>query len=250
MIIDQYPIIILVYIFFAYLIAGTVKGSIGFGLPTVSISLLSFIIDVKEVIGLVLLPTLLINIYQLSQGGFFTALIKQTKFFLIFSTLFVYPGVYLLKVFQSELVLISVATVLILNSSLSLFNITYRLKSASSPYTQSILGAMNGIVIGLTSIYTMPLVFLLQSFNFNKNQTIQLLGIAFFLYPVAQFISFSNFDLINMQIFINSIIILVPIFIGVLIGQYIRGFISEVFFRKIFYLMLLFMSCIIIFNLI
>jgi uncharacterized membrane protein YfcA len=109
---------------------------------------------------------------------------------------------------------------------------------------------MNGIVIGLTSIYTMPLVFLLQSFNFNKNQTIQLLGIAFFLYPAAQFISFSNFDLINMQIFINSVIILIPIFMGVLIGQYIRRFISEVLFRKIFYLMLLFMSCIIIFNLI
>ena len=94
----------------------------------------------------------------------------------------------------------------------------------------------------------MPLVFLLQSLNYNKNTTIQFLGIAFFLYPLGQIISFSNFDLINKEIVINSLIILVPIFCGLFIGQKIRNQISEALFQKFFYIMLLFMSTIILIN--
>ena len=102
----------------------------------------------------------------------------------------------------------------------------------------------------MTSIYTMPLVFLLQSLNYNKNTTIQFLGIAFFLYPLGQLISFANFDLLSKEIIINSIIILIPIFIGLIIGQKIRQKISEALFQKFFYIMLLFMGTIILINLI
>ena len=69
MLINEYSLIILIYIFAAYVVCGVVKGSIGFGLPTVSISLLAFLIDVKLVIALILIPTLIINIYQLCKGG-------------------------------------------------------------------------------------------------------------------------------------------------------------------------------------
>ena len=102
----------------------------------------------------------------------------------------------------------------------------------------------------MTSIYTMPLIFLLQSLNYNKNTTIQFLGIAFFLYPVAQLISFSSFELISLKIIQNSLLTLIPIFLGLFIGQKIRKLISEDLFQKFFYLMLLVMSFIIIFFLI
>ncbi len=84
MLINEYSLLILFYIFGVYVVCGIVKGSIGFGLPTVSISLLAFLIDIKLIIALILIPTLIINIYQLSKGGNFKKIILETKFFLFF----------------------------------------------------------------------------------------------------------------------------------------------------------------------
>ena len=250
MLFSNFSFSILAYIFFVYVLCGVIKGSIGFGMPTVSISLLFFVIDIKNIIALILIPTLLVNIYQLSKGGNFIKIINETKFFLIFSTIFIYPGAYLLKILDSFYIIFFIALILIINSSLYLLKINIRLPAHDKSITQIIVGSLNGVVIGMTSIYTMPLVFLLQSLKYNKNITIQFLGIAFFLYPIGQLISFTNFDLLSKEIIINSFIILIPIFFGLLIGQKIRQKISEVLFQKFFYIMLLFMSTLILINLI
>ena len=56
MLISNFSLSILAYIFFVYVLCGVIKGSIGFGMPTVSISLLSFVIDIKIIIALILGP--------------------------------------------------------------------------------------------------------------------------------------------------------------------------------------------------
>ena len=102
MLVSSYSMTILVYIFFVYVLCGVIKGSIGFGMPTVSISLLSFVLDVKIIIALILIPTLVVNVYQLSRGGNFKKIISETKYFLFFSTIFIFPGAYLLKIINLE----------------------------------------------------------------------------------------------------------------------------------------------------
>ena len=65
---NEYSLFILTYIFIVYLFCGIIKGTIGFGMPTVSISLLVFFIDIKILIALILIPTIVVNIYQLSKN--------------------------------------------------------------------------------------------------------------------------------------------------------------------------------------
>tara|TARA_Y100001935_G_C17190260_1_gene449708 strand:- start:171 stop:830 length:660 start_codon:yes stop_codon:yes gene_type:complete len=219
-------------------------------MPTVSISLLVFFVDIKLIIALILIPTIVVNIYQLSRGGNLIKILRETKFFLLFSTIFIFPGTYLLNIINSQYIISFIALVLFINSILFLKNKTYILPKHKSPFTQIIIGALNGVIIGMTSIYTMPLIFLLQSFKYNKNTTVQFLGIAFFLYPIGQMLSFANFNLISFEIIKASLILLIPIFFGLYIGQKIRLRISETLFQKFFYCMLLVMSFIIIISLI
>ena len=247
---NEYSLYILTYIFIVYLLCGIIKGTIGFGMPTVSISLLVFFVDIKLIIALILIPTIVVNIYQLSRGGNLIKILRETKFFLLFSTIFIFPGTYLLNIINSQYIISFIALVLFINSILFLKNKTYILPNHKSPFTQIIIGALNGVIIGMTSIYTMPLIFLLQSFKYNKNTTVQFLGIAFFLYPIGQMLSFANFNLISFEIIKASLILLIPIFFGLYIGQKIRLRISETLFQKFFYCMLLVMSFIIIISLI
>ena len=116
MLISNFSFLILAYIFIVYVLCGVIKGSIGFGMPTVSISLLSFVIDIKIIIALILIPTLIVNMYQLSKGGNFKKILNETKYFLIFSTIFIFPGAYLLKILDSSLIIFFIALILMLRN--------------------------------------------------------------------------------------------------------------------------------------
>ena len=248
MIYSNLPLLTVVYILFTYFLGGITQGILGVGLITVVISLLSFVIDVKETIALVIIPTIITSFFQMINGNNLKDIIKDTRYFLVFSTLIIVPGVFLLKVLESDLILIFIAILLFMNSSLSLSNRVVAIPNHQNSIIQVSAGSLNGFIIGLTSIYTMPFVFLLQSLKYNKEKTVQFMGLAFLLYSSMQFISFSYSKLISIYTIVPSLIVTLPVIIGFLLGKKIRSFISEKLFKKLFYLMLLLMSGIILIN--
>ena len=248
MIYSNLPLLTVVYILSAYFLGGITQGILGVGLITVVISLLSFVIDVKETIALVIIPTIITSFFQMINGNNLKDIIKDTRYFLVFSTLIIVPGVFLLKVLESDLILIFIAILLFMNSSLSLSNRVVAIPNHQNSIIQVSAGSLNGFIIGLTSIYTMPFVFLLQSLKYNKEKTVQFMGLAFLLYSSMQFISLSYSKLISINTIVPSLIVTLPVIIGFLLGKKIRSFISEKLFKKLFYLMLLVMSGIILIN--
>ena len=248
MIYSNLPLLTVVYILFTYFLGGITQGILGVGLITVVISLLSFVIDVKETIALVIIPTIITSFFQMINGNNLKDIIKDTRYFLVFSTLIIVPGVFLLKVLESDLILIFIAILLFMNSSLSLSNRVVAIPNHQNSIIQVSAGSLNGFIIGLTSIYTMPFVFLLQSLKYNKEKTVQFMGLAFLLYSSMQFISFSYSKLISINTIFPSLIVTLPVIIGFFLGKKIRSFISEKLFKKLFYLMLLLMSGIILIN--
>ena len=248
MIYSNLPLLTVVYILFTYFLGGITQGILGVGLITVVISLLSFVIDVKETIALVIIPTIITSFFQMINGNNLKDIIKDTRYFLVFSTLIIVPGVFLLKVLESDLILIFIAILLFMNSSLSLSNRVVAIPNHQNSIIQVSAGSLNGFIIGLTSIYTMPFVFLLQSLKYNKEKTVQFMGLAFLLYSSMQFISFSYSKLISINTIFPSLIVTLLVIIGFFLGKKIRSFISEKLFKKLFYLMLLLMSGIILIN--
>ena len=248
MIYSNLPLLTVVYILFTYFLGGITQGILGVGLITVVISLLSFVIDVKETIALVIIPTIITSFFQMINGNNLKDIIKDTRYFLVFSTLIIVPGVFLLKVLESDLILIFIAILLFMNSSLSLSNRVVAIPNHQNSIIQVSAGSLNGFIIGLTSIYTMPFVFLLQSLKYNKEKTVQFMGLAFLLYSCMQFLSLSYSKLISINTIIPSLIVTLPVIIGFFLGKKIRSFISEKLFKKLFYLMLLLMSGIILIN--
>ena len=54
-----------------FLLAGTVKGLVGLGLPTITIALTSLVLPLPEAIALIALPTIFTNVWQAAVGGNF-----------------------------------------------------------------------------------------------------------------------------------------------------------------------------------
>jgi len=231
------------YLFFIYIIiffvGGLVKGTIGVGLPTVTLTLLSFFFDIKDSISFILIPVILTNLFQMLDGKNLKSIFQQTKFFLFTSVVFVIPGFLILRAIDSKIILIILASLLVLNSSLVLFNKIITIKKHDSFLSQFWIGALTGITTGVTSIYTMPFIFLIQSLKFSKEKLIQLMGLSFFLYSLSQFALFYSFSMINEKVLLFSSMACLPILLGVIAGKYLRKILSEQIFKKLFNYMLL-----------
>ena len=238
------------YLFFIYLgiffLGGLVKGTIGVGLPTVTLTLLSFFFDIKDSISFILIPVILTNLVQMLDGKELKSIFQQTKFFLITSVVFVIPGFLILRAINSNTILLILASLLVLNSCLVLFNKIITIKRHTSFQAQFWIGALTGITTGVTSIYTMPFIFLIQSLKFNKDKLIQLMGLSFFLYSLTQFTLFYSFSMINEKVLLFSSVACVPIIFGVISGKYLRKVLSERAFRLLFNYMLLISGIVII----
>ena len=243
-------LIIFDYLFFIYLgiffLGGLVKGTIGVGLPTVTLTLLSFFFDIKDSISFILIPVILTNLVQMLDGKELKSIFQQTKFFLVTSVVFVIPGFLVLRAINSNTILLILASLLVLNSCLVLFNKIITIKKHTSFQTQFWIGALTGITTGVTSIYTMPFIFLIQSLKFNKEKLIQLMGLSFFLYSLTQFALFYSFSMINEKVLLFSSVACVPIIFGVISGKYLRKVLSEQAFKLLFNYMLLISGIVII----
>ena len=88
--------LILIQVILIFLAGGAVKGLIGVGLPTVTLTLLSFIFDIKESISIILLPVIITNLYQMLNGKHLKQIIDDTKIFQISAVPTVFLGFYFL----------------------------------------------------------------------------------------------------------------------------------------------------------
>jgi len=238
--------LILIQVILIFLAGGAVKGLIGVGLPTVTLTLLSFIFDIKESISIILLPVIITNLYQMLNGKHLKQIIDDTRIFQISAVPTVFLGFYFLLLLKSDTILLILAIVLIYNSFLGLFKYEIKFKNYKSKYYQILIGGLTGTVTGISGIYTMPFIFLLQSLQYSKNKAIQLMGLTFFLFACTQFLLFILYDLISFKILALSSIACIPILLGVYLGTVLRRNISENIFKILFNLMLVFMGILLI----
>ena len=60
-----------------FLLAGGVKGVVGLGLPTVSVALLSAAFGIEAALPLLVIPSLVTNVWQGAVGGHLAALLRR-----------------------------------------------------------------------------------------------------------------------------------------------------------------------------
>ena len=61
----------------AFLLAGIVKGAIGMGMPAVARGLLGLVMPPAQAAALLVVPSLVTNVWHLAAGPIFTAVVKR-----------------------------------------------------------------------------------------------------------------------------------------------------------------------------
>ncbi|MCP4335538.1 MAG: sulfite exporter TauE/SafE family protein [Gammaproteobacteria bacterium] len=222
-----------------FLLAGTVKGVIGLGLPTVSLAILTVAIDLPSAMALLLVPSFATNLWQAVVGGNGRALLLRLWPFLLAATLTVWIGAIALTSVDLSLLSALLGVLLITYAGISLAGLRLAIPARHEPWTGPLAGLVNGLLTGMTGSFVVPGVMFLNALSLSRDQLIQAMGMLFTLSTLTLALALRNHDLLTGQQISYSAMALLPAIVGMVLGQRIRRAISEPVFRCVFFLSLL-----------
>ena len=152
----QLETVILVVVVF--LIGGGVKGIIGFGLPTVSITIIAAVVGLTEAMALMVLPSLVTNFWQGVTGGKLLYLLRRLWLVLLLGTVCTWMASSLLVAGEVFLFKTLLGIVICLYSISSLFSITWPSPGRKEVWLSPVVGAASGAITGVTGVFVMPAV--------------------------------------------------------------------------------------------
>jgi len=228
-----------ILIIVTFLIAGTVKGVIGLGLPTVSLALLTVAIDLPTAMALLLLPSFVTNLWQALVGGNCRLILQRLWPFLLLATVTVWIGASALTRIDLALLSALLGALLMAYAGANLAGLRITISPQREQWAGPLLGLVNGILTGMTGSFVVPGVMFLQAIGLARDVLIQAMGILFALSTLALAIALQRNALLTLEQGILSATALLPAILGMIFGQRIRQRISEQLFRKVFFVSLL-----------
>ena len=231
-----------------FLLAGVVKGVIGLGLPTVSLAVLSIAINLPTAMALLLVPSLVTNLWQALVGGNGNLILARIWPFLLMATVTVWIGATALVMIDFSWLSGLLGVVLVLYAGINLVGIRFALPVRQESWVGPVAGAINGVLTGMTGSFVVPGVMYLQSIGFSRDQLVQSMGMLFTLSTLALAGALQGNNLLSFQAGILSTLAVIPAIVGMMIGQRIRQNLSEKKFRRVFFVSLLLLGVYIIFN--
>lgn len=226
---------IIIIIVVTFLIAGLVKGVIGLGLPIISLAILVARFDLTTAMALLIVPSLVTNIWQAVVGGNLAYLFQRLWPFLLAASLTIWIGVLALSVIHMKLLTILLGALLIAYALISLSGFHPRINPASEHWAGSICGIINGLFTGMTGSFVFPGVMYLQALDLDRHQLVQAMGILFCISTLMLGFALQTNNLLDIQSGSLSILAVIPALTGMWVGRAIRQRLSEQRFRVVFY---------------
>jgi hypothetical protein len=136
-----FDLITMVGIAGTFLVAGTVKGVIGLGLPTLSLGLLAAALDLPTAMALLIVPSFVTNLWQAVSGGYGRAILLRIWPFLLMATTTVWLGAAALTRLDVSLL----SGLLICYSTLNLAGARLSISTRREVWAGPLFGTANGI---------------------------------------------------------------------------------------------------------
>jgi uncharacterized membrane protein YfcA len=222
-----------------FMLAGTVKGAIGLGLPTLSLALLTVAIDLPSAMALLLVPTLVANVWQASVGGNARAILGRIWPFFLMAALTVWIGAGTLT--RVDLAWLSgfLGALIVSYSAVNLGGLRFRVEPRYEVRVGIVAGAVNGVFTGMTGSFMVPGVMYLQSIKLPRDALVQAMGMLFTVSTLALAFALQQNNFLTIERGTLSLGALIPAMAGMLLGQRIRKGMSEQLFRRVFFIFLL-----------
>lgn len=234
----QDPIVAASIVAFAFLLAGLVKGVVGMGLPLIALGILGVVMAPVEAVALLVVPSLVTNLWQLVAGPTFVALLRRFATLLIGVCVGTALGIGLLTGGATALASVALGTVLASYGILGLISARMKVLPHSEPWLSPLIGLFTGVLSGATGVFAIPAVPYFSALGLEKEELVQTLGLLFTVCTMALTVGLMTHGRFPSSVAITSLLALIPTLGGMLLGQKVRNRLKPQVFRRWFCLAL------------
>jgi uncharacterized membrane protein YfcA len=229
------PATLLFAIAIAFTMAGLVKGVVGLGLPTVAIGILGLVMAPAQAAAILVVPSLITNLWQLFAGPRFGPLIRRLWPLLLCVCVGTWGGSLAFTGINMAWAPNALGVALIAYAILGLTAVQFAVPPRAEPWLAPLIGLITGIITAATGIFVVPGVPYLQALQLDREDLIQALGLSFTVSTIALAGSLAHSGLLRPGIAGFALVALIAALAGMFIGTHLRSRISPPVFRRCFF---------------
>jgi hypothetical protein len=232
-------IMLAVFIGAVFLLAGGVKGVLGLGLPTVGMGLLSLVMTPTQAAGILVIPALVTNIWQVALGPALFALVRRFALMIVATLIGTFSTVEFLTRSSQTTAAGALGAVLAVYGIYGLAGPRLEIRPRFERWLSPLVGFVTGMLNGATGVFVIPTAPYLASLRLDKEELVQIVGINAFICPLALAAALMMHGQLRIEVAGSWMIALVFSLAGMYVGQIVRRRADEQVFRRAFFIGLL-----------
>ena len=230
------PIVIGIFVALTFTAAGFVKGVVGMGLPTVAMGLLSLVMAPATAATLLIVPSLVTNIWQLVAGPRLAMLLRRLSTMMIAVCVGTAAGIGVLTGASSSIANAILGAILAAYGIIGLAARRFTVSPRAEPWLSPLVGMVTGLITGATGVFVVPAVPYLGSLGLAREKLIQALGLSFTVSTVALAAALALTGKYQLAAAGSSALAVLPALAGMFVGQRVRDRLHPDAFRRWFFI--------------
>ncbi|MBS0125496.1 sulfite exporter TauE/SafE family protein [Thetidibacter halocola] len=215
------------------LVAGVVKGLVGFAMPMILISGLSTVLPPDQALAGLILPTLATNGMQALRQGWRAAgdSVRRFRVFLVAMTAALLVSAQLVAVLPADVLLLAIGGPVVIFAALQLAGWQPRLPQADRRVEAGV-GTFAGAVGGVSGVWGPPTVLYLTALGTEKTEQMRVQGVIYGIGAAVLVVAHLGSGVLNGQTVWLSVILLPPAVLGMWLGGFVQDRIDQRAFRR------------------
>lgn len=225
--------IYLLLILAIFLIAGTVKGVLGFGLPIITMSLLPFVIPVEHAIVLSAIVQPATNIFQFVTSGLYRRAVQISLPVLIALVPGILVGALFLTKLNSGMLLLLVGATITLFSLNELIGFGIKISENYRVHSGAGFGFVAGVFGALTALNGWAFIMYLVGIGTDRKEFRSAIALLFLVSGTLISSSFWAVGLLDLNLLMIGVLVIFPAFLGMWMGDKMGNRIPAELFKKL-----------------
>ena len=222
------------FVFLVFTLAGTVKGVIGLGMPTVAMGLLTLTMPPVAAASLLVAPALVTNLWQMLAGARLLPLARRLLGLLAGMAAGTLAGSGLLAG-GTWWAGAALGLALIAYGVMGLGRWQLQVPARAEPWAGPLAGAATGLIAGATGVFVLPLVPYLAALSLDRDGLVQALGLTFTVATLSLATGLAWHGALPWPALGVSALAIAPALLGMALGAALRARVAAETFRRCFF---------------